>query len=70
MVDISIPPNPAWARRDASERADTVEGNSKRKLLSQRNPEGVISVVWEYWRITQSQFRHREIGVVDLGEIE
>jgi hypothetical protein len=27
-------------------------------------------VIWEYWRITQSQFRYREPGVVDLGEIE
>lgn len=27
-------------------------------------------IVWEFWRITQSQYHRREIGIVDLGEIE
>jgi hypothetical protein len=29
-----------------------------------------ICVQWEFWRITQSQFRYREPGIVDLDEIE
>jgi len=26
-------------------------------------------VLWEFWRITQSEYRYRQPGVVDLGEI-
>ena len=31
--------------------------------------EGFINVVWEHWRITQSEFHYRPAGEVDLGEI-
>jgi hypothetical protein len=27
-------------------------------------------VIWEYWKIAQSEFHYREPGVVDLGEID
>jgi len=29
-----------------------------------------ITVRWEWWRITQSQYHRREIGEINLGEIE
>jgi len=31
---------------------------------------GMTHVVWEFWKATQSQFRYRETGVIDLGIIE
>jgi hypothetical protein len=30
----------------------------------------VTRVTWESWRIAQSQFHYRPVGVVDLGEID
>lgn len=30
----------------------------------------VISVAWQWWLITQSQYHRRLVGIVDLGEIE
>jgi hypothetical protein len=32
--------------------------------------DDVTRVVWEWWRISQSQFTYRESGVIDLGLIE
>jgi len=26
-------------------------------------------VIWEWWRISQSEFHRREVGVVDLGDV-
>jgi hypothetical protein len=30
----------------------------------------VLKVCWQFWRVTQSDFRYREVGQVDLGEID
>lgn len=30
----------------------------------------VTHVCWQWWLMTQSQYHRREVGVVDLGEIE
>src|SRR5580658_10167611 len=31
--------------------------------------DAVTSVVYEYWKVTQSQFHYREAGMIELGEI-
>ena len=28
-----------------------------------------IKIVWEWWRITQSEYHNREVGEVDLGDL-
>jgi hypothetical protein len=32
-------------------------------------PGSPVRVIWEHWRVTQSEFRYRELGIVDLGKI-
>jgi hypothetical protein len=44
--------------------------HNSRELVGRDNSAGdVIHVAWEFWRVTQSEFRYRESGVIDLGEI-
>lgn len=31
---------------------------------------GDVKVCWNWWRISQSQYRYRDAGEIDLGEIE
>lgn len=44
-----------------------IRRNRARKLAARNEP---VQVLWEPWRITQSEFRYREIGEVDLGCID
>lgn len=30
----------------------------------------ILSIEWQWWLITQSQYHRREVGVVDLGDID
>lgn len=55
------------AKRDSDK---PVNPHSPRAVVHAPYESEVISVTWEWWRITQSQYHRRPIGVVDLGEIE
>lgn len=52
------------ARADAASQAD-LSADPRGQL-----PGSGLRIIWESWRITQSQFRYREIGVVDLGNLD
>ena len=39
-------------------------------FLGSDNCDANLKVVWNWWRYTQSEFRYREAGEIDLGEIE
>lgn len=28
------------------------------------------TVIWEFWKVSQSQFRYRPVGVVELGDVD
>jgi hypothetical protein len=44
--------------------------NDPRLLGRNHSADDVTRVVREFWKITQSQFKYRESGVIDLGVIE
>jgi hypothetical protein len=47
---------------------EQIRRNRAHKLAaSGQNP---AQVIWEHWRITQSEFRYREAGEVDLGNLD
>jgi hypothetical protein len=49
----------------------TVHSGELRPVLSTQDVVmDAPRVRWEWWRITQSEFRYREIGVVDLGDVD
>ena len=41
-----------------------------RPLLAEQNvvPDAP-RVTWEFWRVTQSEYHYRKVGVIDLGDI-
>jgi hypothetical protein len=39
------------------------------EVWAERTVEELLSVQWEFWRITQSQYHYRPVGEFDLGEI-
>lgn len=61
---------PDLARRinavEISTRAVTETARSGKR----RAADSVLTVVWEHWKITQSEFHYRPAGEIDLGEIE
>ncbi|MGA3293786.1 MAG: hypothetical protein ABSE45_07360 [Candidatus Acidiferrales bacterium] len=33
------------------------------------HPASPIRVIWEWWRVSQSQYHYKESGTVDLGDL-
>jgi hypothetical protein len=48
---------------------EQIRRNRARKLAAQGQSEP-IEVIWQHWRITQSEFHYREAGEVDLGNLD
>jgi hypothetical protein len=44
--------------------ADTISQDDEDKLHKE------LKVIWNWWRTTQSDFHYREIGEVDLGNLD
>ena len=37
---------------------------------SSRAKSEITSVIWEFWKMTQSEYHYRKAGQVDLGKID
>jgi hypothetical protein len=50
--------------------ARTMDDSNDGRQMDSFDATAIVKVVWENWRMTQSQFRYRGIGVVDLGDLD
>jgi hypothetical protein len=48
---------------------EQIRRNRARKLAA-KNQSEPVRVIWEHWRITQSEYHYREAGEIDLGNLE
>jgi hypothetical protein len=52
-------------------RISAEEGDAEAEsFVGRDNGAGILNVRWNWWRISQSQYRYRAAGEIDLGEIK
>ena len=61
---------PVFFRDRESMRSMIEERGPHLASLQNVRPANPIKVTWTWWRMSQSEFRYREIGEIDLGNFD